>query len=592
MNVPSAEPVQLRPQQVFAVEAILKTFEEGRRLAVLDAPTGAGKSVIIAEVARRTGQRVFVTTPQTSLVDQYLSDGRVRSIQPQIENVVGRRNYECERDAVGKRPPMKILTAAEATCFELTPEGGIMKDGEGHPISCRYKRWKGADLPTCPYYAAKARSEMSPFTVSTLAYFTLATAAYEAENPGPVEGWVEGRLSGRSLLFVDEAHGLEGEIIRFLTARFSDDRYDWPPFELAWSNWVTRGSAQAILNKPRPELAEIRPALVELYELMVPLVQQENDVPDDPDSKEARDELRGDVEKIGRVLQDLEDGIPWIVRFKTEDRRGREKVPVLELIPVIAAPHLKRLLWSRTENIVIASATFLDPRKDVVDLGLDGIPARLIRLVSEFPPTNGPVYRLPVASLNFKTIQMEFPKVVEAIGKVLEFEQGKRGVIHSQSFRLADLIQALIPPPLRSRLWVHTKERNRNDLVESFKNESQADAVLVSPSLTEGLDLPGDLGEFVIFPKAPFASREEDRVARRLEMPDGNDWYERQTLLKTVQGHGRILRSSSDMGRTYLLDRVHTNLLERRWFDLPPWFNDRMKVGDRDLIRMRGELGL
>src|SRR6478752_6036246 len=64
----------LRPYQSEAVDAIISHVKTSIMPAMVEAPTGAGKSVIIAEVARiifeMTGKRVLVTAPTAELVIQ------------------------------------------------------------------------------------------------------------------------------------------------------------------------------------------------------------------------------------------------------------------------------------------------------------------------------------------------------------------------------------------------------------------------------------------------------------------------------------------------------------------------------------------
>lgn len=61
---------QLRPYQKEAVEATLRHFRKSRRPAVIVLPTGAGKSLVIAELARIARGRVLVLAHVKELVEQ------------------------------------------------------------------------------------------------------------------------------------------------------------------------------------------------------------------------------------------------------------------------------------------------------------------------------------------------------------------------------------------------------------------------------------------------------------------------------------------------------------------------------------------
>jgi len=230
---------------------------------------------------------------------------------------------------------------------------------------------------------------------------------------------------------------------------------------------------------------------------------------------------------------------------------------------------------------MVMSGSFFGSRETLNEIGLKR-PVREIKVKSEFPPENGPIFRVPVAAVNFENKSETFPKVLAAVDRILTMERG-RGVIHAQSFDNVDAISAAMRPENRDRLWLHRRadDFDRDDFIRSFKEDSPPGAILTSPSVTEGLDLPGELGEFVIFPKAPYASKKDERVVRRSAMSDGEAWYERKAIQRTIQGKGRILRQSDDRGNCWLLDLNHIRLLNRYYLELPDWFSAALDAGDR-----------
>ncbi|KAA0874132.1 DEAD/DEAH box helicase [Nitrincola tapanii] len=72
-------PITLRPYQQEAVEATLAHFRQQRDAAVLVLPTGAGKSLVIAELARRARGPVLVLAHVTELVEQ--NHQKLRALQ-------------------------------------------------------------------------------------------------------------------------------------------------------------------------------------------------------------------------------------------------------------------------------------------------------------------------------------------------------------------------------------------------------------------------------------------------------------------------------------------------------------------------------
>src|SRR3954463_12357364 len=61
---------KLRPYQQEAVDNVLRFFRKKREPAVLVLPTGAGKSLVIAELARIAKGRVLVLAHVKELVEQ------------------------------------------------------------------------------------------------------------------------------------------------------------------------------------------------------------------------------------------------------------------------------------------------------------------------------------------------------------------------------------------------------------------------------------------------------------------------------------------------------------------------------------------
>src|ERR1051325_7562977 len=64
---------QLRPYQVEAIVAARAAFKGGSRRPLIQAPTGAGKTTIMASLAENAlikGGQVIVTVPRIELIDQ------------------------------------------------------------------------------------------------------------------------------------------------------------------------------------------------------------------------------------------------------------------------------------------------------------------------------------------------------------------------------------------------------------------------------------------------------------------------------------------------------------------------------------------
>jgi Rad3-related DNA helicase len=101
------------------------------------------------------------------------------------------------------------------------------------------------------------------------------------------------------------------------------------------------------------------------------------------------------------------------------------------------------------------------------------------------------------------------------------------------------------------KIFLHTPKVLLRDLIEKFKAYSKP-AILISPSMCEGIDLPDDESRYQIFVKAPFYSLADKRIEYiSKEYPN---LYQKLALFRVIQGSGRSVRSETDYSVTYFID--------------------------------------
>jgi len=74
------QPIQLRGYQIEAVEAVEAAFQRGVHRPLVNMPTGAGKTVVLAEIVRRRPGRALVIAHRDELLDQ--AAAKIRMINP------------------------------------------------------------------------------------------------------------------------------------------------------------------------------------------------------------------------------------------------------------------------------------------------------------------------------------------------------------------------------------------------------------------------------------------------------------------------------------------------------------------------------
>jgi Rad3-related DNA helicase len=100
------------------------------------------------------------------------------------------------------------------------------------------------------------------------------------------------------------------------------------------------------------------------------------------------------------------------------------------------------------------------------------------------------------------------------------------------------------------------------------------DTVLVSSSMTEGIDLHDDLSQFQIIVKLPWDSLGNTRTKTLAE--ETPLWYQNKMWQRLLQASGRSVRSQTDYAETFILDSTFTFQHNKFSKYLPEYFEKRL----------------
>lgn len=507
---------QYRPGQKEAIDAAREAFEQGSRFVVIEAPTGSGKSGIAVTLAREADS-AYIVTAQKLLQDQYVRDF------PELALMKGRANYPCL---------IAPTHAAAAPCLA------------------------GRKLPECeecPYFTAKDVAIAASGTTMNYAYY-LAELNYS------------GGFGERELLVLDEAHNAEAALMSFAQVTLSDELLasagvpeQLPSFTDTdgWFDWV----AELLPGLSRRALEleeEIRQAPIG-NELSLSKLR-------------AKQWLETSARRLQELLASADDGsVDWVV-----ERQRRRDGQTVSFKPVRVAAFAGEYLFRFGQRVLMLSATILDADTYLTSLGIDPADATVIRIGSDFPVRNRPVRLRPAARLTRHHLERELPRLTEAVARIMEEHPTEKGVIHAHSYRIASHLQRHLPASARERLVTHFDSSGRDAAL--FEHVSSPDAtVLLTPSMTEGIDLADDLARWQILCKIPYANLGDAQVRARTEQDPA--WYDWRTCLSVVQAYGRTVRARDDYAVTYLLDADFPTFLRRQRRRLPDWF---MEAVDTD----------
>ena len=502
-----------REGQREALDAAREAFDAGARVVVIEAPTGAGKSALAVSLAH-DARSAYVLTGQKVLQDQYHRDFATLAL------LKGRATYACEVVA--------HASAASAPCLM----------GRTFPA-----------CDTCGYYRARDAAMAAP--VALMNYAAFLHQVNDAGGFGP-----------RDLLVLDEAHGVEAHLMQYLHVRVADEMLERAGLEDRVPAFVEGAYAieiaDALLPRFTARRAEIDAELAGNTFRQADLLRLQT-----------LQWLDSQVRRMRWLTDTWDAGVEWVFE-QGHDRGGRW----LAWKPVDVGPLADELLLGHARRVLMLSATVLDEHTFLRGLGVSPSEAALIRMPSTFPPERRPLVLRPVARMTRHHQQRELPRLVEELARIMDDHETDKGVVHTHSYKIAAAVHAGLPERLRRRIVTHLSSEGRQAALEEHLS-TPGPTVLLTPSMTEGLDLADDLARWQVICKLPYPYLGDPQVAaRRARDPH---WYAWRTSLTLVQAYGRAVRSRDDHAVTYLLDADAPGFLSRERERLPAWFVEAIR---------------
>ncbi len=207
---------------------------------------------------------------------------------------------------------------------------------------------------------------------------------------------------------------------------------------------------------------------------------------------------------------------------------------------------LSTCLFDFADVVILMSATIVD--KDIFAKNLGIQKYKYIEIPSTFDAKKSPIYCHNKFPLSYKTLNTNLPKIIDLIEQIADNHKGEKGIIHTHSFAITQAVQNR----LNSKRFLYREEGTNNETIVKEHFLRTDDTVLVSPSLTMGLDLKGNTGKWQIIVKLPFPSLASKRVKMLFEKDP--DWYKMKMFISLIQAAGRCTRTKEDESVTYILD--------------------------------------
>jgi Rad3-related DNA helicase len=536
-----------RPGQREAVEQILTAFiDDKMQNVILNASTGTGKSIIGAAVAEALSaakglsdfapKSSIMLTATNVLAKQYGSTFEKLAQGGKYIQIKGANNYDCS----ALHQPGQPETADACAWYTMVQEGSTFDSVIGQHCN------------KCEYLDVKKKKNTVRHLTTNYSYFF-------------IDRMYTGKFEDRDLVVWDEAHLINDLFSEHNAIHFSQKRIQQFTDEIAETVRLTDLEITKILSSVSKDCGIKDKINEKNYEAYLRAMQKVYQYATEQGGIAAERALRsgqmGQYSKLTRFTKKYEGLSCKISDLFTYDYAHvfeyKEEEKAVSVKPVFVGTMMDALQCS-AHNLFM-SATVSEPFITKT-LELDPTKTKFIKLAPTFPKENKEVVFFDTLSLSYTSLQN--PDVVKSLRrnavKIVKkhIEEGERGIILAPSFKLQNEIVAelkTVPWASKYRLFEQRQgEKLENTLLE-FKAYKGGPAVLISPSLYEGVDLPGDYSRFQIMLKAPFPSLGDKRMKWILDHHP--DLYNILTVMKMVQGFGRSVRSETDMATSYCLDK-------------------------------------
>lgn len=473
---------------------------------ILSCPTAFGKSAIPALASKVSPWRVTTMVGTRDLQQQY------QDSFDWFDVVWGRQHYDC---ILPSRIDQWEVAYGEKPSFADCAHKGAEQ-------SC-------VVAMDCPYLAAKAKALSGVARV--LNYHYAYYADWWRSNPGVV--------------VCDEAHTLPNTIIGLTSIDIGANTRK--KFRLARFPAVNGSSKRAL----EPAVAWVGKALLAI-EKWVGLAKR---IGGDERELETADTLFRKLEDIKGFLSEADDDEWYVSTDMRED--------AMRIRPVHPAKYASKILLKAPATILMSATP---GNIDVLcgDLGLKREEVQFVSAPHVIPEEQRPIFIHPDAPrMSAKTQLPAYKRQADMMADIMRRHEGQKGVIHTASWRHAELVVELLRHTGRMML----AKGARLETIQKFR-EAPKGTVAVSPSWDHGLNFEGDAARFTIVSKVPFMNYGDPIVRLRLKAKGGRTWYDNDACLRVVQACGRIVRSVDDWGFSYILDNNWSRVSKHA----PEWF--------------------
>jgi len=523
--------------QVDAIKKIDECFSHNNKFVIVSAPTGTGKSFISTTLANSSNE------PTEKFKELIVSYAAFK--QDFSGNYINQ--VECEQEPPFGCFTLTITKSLQDQYKNLFNESSLLK-GKSNYI-CEVDKISTVDtapcliapklkedcckLNKCTYYNSRNETLISKHAVLNYKMFL----------------HLPRHIKRRNYIVCDEASELENEMVKMFSLFIDIKKISKLGVNVKQPRTLNHKDVMDWLTDLSLGISDVVESLIKQYNKNSNLVVGD---------KIKISILKNYYMQINSCVSEWTT-CEWVIDSPEKD--------VITITP-LQVNTLTHHIFDYADKVVLMSATIIDHKKFAKSLGIEKY--EYIEAESNFNPKQSPIYISKENAINYSNKEKVLPKIALQINELCNLYKNEKGIIHTQSLEITNILKR----HLKGKRFLFRDDLKTNDEILDKHYNSADPTVLVSPSLTHGVDLKDDLARFCIIVKLPFLPLSNKRIKKLFELD--KDWYQNQMLNILVQMCGRATRSKTDYSNTYILDGNAYRILPMAKDKLPSHFIDRL----------------
>jgi len=252
------------------------------------------------------------------------------------------------------------------------------------------------------------------------------------------------------------------------------------------------------------------------------------------------------------IVQPSSDLIYWL-----EMRPGNNRLS-LHAAPLHIGPLVEEHLFHKKRSVVLTSATLRTSSTfDFLRERLNAWDAHELAVGSPFDYQSSTLFYMvdDIPEPSERNYQQAMAQGMVALFRAT---QGRALALFTSYRQLRSTLRAIQAPLAQSGIVVQAQGEgiSRAQLLENFRTGDRR-VLLGTRSFWEGIDVPGDPLSCLVITKLPFSVPSDPIFAARAETFEQpfRDFTVPETILRFMQGFGRLIRTSADRGIVVVFDK-------------------------------------